>query len=107
MGQIWALAVAGVVLLLMVLAVADHIGHEVNGRSWLPWRRHRTTRVTLATGLDQVTALFYATKHHELDQHKTEIMMRDETPDGAPPAFTIRLPEHPSGIEKQQEHPRS
>ncbi|MGD9988863.1 DUF6191 domain-containing protein [Pseudonocardia sp.] len=107
MGQIWALAVAGVILLLMGLVVADHVGHEVDGRSRLPWRRHRTTRVTLASGLDQVTALFYATKHHELDQRSTEIMLREETPDGAPPAFTIRLPDHPSGIEKQRERPRS
>ncbi|WP_098959806.1 hypothetical protein [Pseudonocardia sp. N23] len=113
MGAIWALAVAGVVLLLMSLAVADHVGHNVNGRSWLPWRRHRTTRVTLATGLDQVTALFYATKHYELDQRKTEIMLRDDTLDAdRPPAtgagFTIRMTgTDPSGIEKQPDRHRS
>ncbi|WP_103382533.1 DUF6191 domain-containing protein [Pseudonocardia dioxanivorans] len=90
MGQIWVLAVAGVVLLLMALVVVDRVSVSSSGHSRLPWRRHRTTRLALSTGLDQVTALFYATKHYELDQRRAEIMLRDETDDAAPPRHGLR-----------------
>ena len=87
----WALALAGLVFLLMALVVLDRIGFAVSGHSWLPWRRHKRTQAALATGLDQVTALFYATKHFELEQRKTEYMLRDDTDDGAPRRFRLDL----------------
>lgn len=88
---VWALAVTGVVCVLMLLVVLDQLGFRVAGRSWLPWRRGKRTRVVLSTGLDQVTALFYATKHYELDQRKTEYMLRDDSDDGAPRKFRLDL----------------
>ena len=91
MGIIWALSLAAVVCLLMALAVLDRVGFAVSGRSWLPWRRHKRTQAALATGLDQVTALFYATKHFELEQRKTEYMLRDDTAEGAPRRFRLDL----------------
>lgn len=81
----------GLVCLLMALAVLDRIGLAANGRSWLPWRRNERAQAVLAIGLDQVTALFYATKHYELEQRKTEFMLRDDSDDGAPRPFRLDL----------------
>ncbi len=92
MAEIWAVALVAVVCLLMALVVLDAVGFAGSGRSWLPWRRNRRTRVVLETGLDQVTALFYATKHYELDQRRTEIMLRDEVTDRAPDRLRFDLP---------------
>ncbi|MCW0213020.1 MAG: DUF6191 domain-containing protein [Pseudonocardia sp.] len=88
-GQIWALSSAFVVCGLMALVVLDRVGVAVSGRSWLPWRRHRRTQAALGSGMDQVVALFYATKHHELDQRRAEYLLRDESDDGAPRRFTL------------------
>lgn len=90
MGVVWALALAGLVCLLMALVVLDRVGFAVSGHSWLPWRRHQRTQAALATGLDQVTALFYGTKHAELDQRRTEYVLREETEQGSP-----RVPPRP------------
>ncbi len=91
MGVVWMLALAGLVCLLMTLALLDRLGFAFSGRSWLPWRRDSRAHAVLATGLDQVTALFYATKHYELDQRKTESMLRDDSTDGAPRRFRLDL----------------
>jgi hypothetical protein len=89
--MIWAVALTVLVCLLMALAVVDHIGIRVSGRSWLPWRRNERSRVLLSTGLDQVTALFYATKHYELEQRKTEFVLREESGDRAPRRLRLDL----------------
>lgn len=36
-----------------------------------------------------MTALFSATKHHELAQRRTEQMLREDEGDGAPRAFRL------------------
>ena len=91
MGVVWTLALAGLVCLLMTLALLDRLGFAFSGRSWLPWRRGSRAHAVLATGLDQVTALFYATKHYELDQRKAEFMLRDDSTDGAPRPLRLDL----------------
>ncbi|WP_433277433.1 DUF6191 domain-containing protein [Pseudonocardia xinjiangensis] len=91
MGVVWAVALTGLVCLLMALVVLDRIGFAVSGRSWLPWRRNKRTQAVLATGFDEVTALFYATKHYELEQRKTEFVLREDSDDGAPRRFGLDL----------------
>ena len=91
MGNIWAVSLVTLVCLLMALVVLDQLGFKVAGRSWLPWRRGQRTRAAMETGMDQVTALFYATKHYELEQRKTEFMLREDANDGAPGRFQLEL----------------
>jgi hypothetical protein len=91
MGIVWAVSLVTLVCLLMALVVLDQLGFKVAGRSWLPWRRGQRTRAAMETGVDQVTALFYATKHYELEQRKTEFMLRDDAEDGAPGRFRLEL----------------
>jgi hypothetical protein len=90
-GIIWAVSLVTLVCLLMALVVLDQLGFKVAGRSWLPWRRGERTRAAMETGVDQVTALFYATKHYELEQRKTEFMLREDTEDGVPGRFRLDL----------------
>jgi hypothetical protein len=86
MGFFWAMSIPGLACLLMVLAALERLGIWFSGRSWLPWRRPKRNTVVSATGFDQVTALFYATKHYELEHRNTELMLRDDADDGAPGA---------------------
>jgi len=86
---LWAMTIPGLACLLVVLVALERFGLWMGGRSWLPWRRRRTRAAMSATSLDELTALFYATKHHELQQRRTELMLRDDEGDGAPRAFRL------------------
>jgi hypothetical protein len=91
MGFFWAMSIPGLACLLVVLAALERLGIWFSGRSWLPWRRPKQNAVVSATGFDQVTALFYATKHYELEHRNTELMLRDDADDGAPRRFRLDL----------------
>lgn len=91
MGVLWAMSLPGLACLLVVLAALERLGLWATGRSWLPWRRTRSTADVSATGFDQLTALFYATKHYELEQRRTELVLPDHVSDAAPRAFTLDL----------------
>jgi uncharacterized protein DUF6191 len=73
------MSLPGLVCLLVALAAVERLG-----RWTLPWRRGRGTPLS-AAGIDEVTALFYATKHHELQQRRTELVLRDDQGDGDRP----------------------
>jgi Family of unknown function (DUF6191) len=47
----------------------------------VPARRARVRGAASATGLDELTALFYATKHYEMEQRRTELVLREDTGD--------------------------
>ena len=85
---LWVMTIPGLACLLVVLAALERFGLWMGGRSWLPWRRRTDTSMS-ATSMDELTALFYATKHHELQQRRTELMLRDDEGDGAPRAFRL------------------
>lgn len=89
MGVLWAMSLPGLACLLVVLAALERLGLWFTGRSWLPWRRRRSTATVSAAGFDELAALFYATKHHELEQRKTELVLPDSADDGAP--WRLRL----------------
>lgn len=88
MAFLWAMTIPGLVCALVLLAALERFGSWLGGRSRLPWRRG-SGRPLSATGLDEVTALFYATKHHELAQRRTELMLRYDEGDGAPRRFRL------------------
>lgn len=88
MGVLFALTLPGVVVLLVGLAALERLGLWA-GRSLLPWRRGRAT--VSAAGFDELTALFYAGKRIELEQRRTELVLRDDQLDGAPPRGAVRL----------------
>jgi hypothetical protein len=89
----FALSLPGLVCLLVALAAVERFGGWT-ARRLLPWRRRRTTPVS-AVGLDEMTALFYATKHHELQQRRTELMLREEDGDGDRRPFRLEFADGP------------
>jgi Family of unknown function (DUF6191) len=80
----------GLVVGLVALAAVDRIGWWVSGRSGLPWYRDGR-RPAPASGLDELQALFYASKRPAIEQRRIELMLRDDEHDGAPPRIRIDL----------------
>ncbi len=91
MGWVWAMSLPGLVCLLVAVAALERLGLWFGGRSWVPWRRHRTRATVSATAFDEVTALFYATKHHELEQRRTEFVLREDPGAADPRRFRLDL----------------
>jgi hypothetical protein len=79
MGWFWAMSLPGLVCLLVVLAVVE-----------LVVRRRRGTPLS-AVGFEQLGATFEAGKADELEHRKSELMMRDDEEDGAPPRSRVDL----------------
>ncbi|WP_329261411.1 DUF6191 domain-containing protein [Actinoallomurus sp. NBC_01490] len=84
-------SIPGLVLVLVVLASIDRMGRAARRRLRLPWRSPESGRPLAAPGLDEMQAIFYATKRHELDERRTSLMLRDEEGDGAPPRSEVDL----------------
>jgi Family of unknown function (DUF6191) len=84
-------SIPGLVLLLVVFATVDRIGRKAGSRLRLPWRTAESGRPLAAPGIDEMQALFYATKRYELDERRTSLMLRDEEHDGAPPHSEVDL----------------
>lgn len=91
----------GLVVLLLALAAADHLLLRLRGRGLVPWRRD--TQVS-STGFDLLHAALSPGKQDELDQRRTEALVRDGEEDGAPPRSRVdldggvahlRVPRHP------------
>jgi hypothetical protein len=74
MAVLWAMTPVGLACLLVGLAFVERFVRR------LPWKRGGGE--ASATGLDELTALFYATKHYELDQRRTELVLREDTDNG-------------------------
>jgi hypothetical protein len=79
-GLLFALTLPGLVSLLVLLAAVERFGQWF-GRSVLPGRRAAPPGMS-ASGMDELTACFYAGKRAELDQRCTESMLRDEVRSG-------------------------
>ncbi|HEY0638948.1 MAG TPA: DUF6191 domain-containing protein [Pseudonocardiaceae bacterium] len=82
MGLLFALTLPGLVVLLIALAAVERFGRWA-GRGRLPWLRRADG--ASATGFDELTAVMYAGKRLELEQRRTEVVLRDARYDGAPP----------------------
>ncbi|MGI8335697.1 DUF6191 domain-containing protein [Actinomadura scrupuli] len=84
-------SIPGLALLLVVLAAVDRMGLAANRHLRLPWHRAESGRPMAAPGLDELHAIYYAAKRHELDQRQTSLMLRDEEGDAAPPRSEVDL----------------
>ena len=85
------ISVPGLVLLLFGIATVDRIGLAANRRLRLPWRKAEDGRPMAAVGIDELHAIYYAGKRHELDERQSSLMLRDEEGDGAPPRSEVDL----------------
>ncbi|SER07922.1 DUF6191 domain-containing protein [Actinokineospora terrae] len=85
------MSLPGVVVLLVVLAALERFGLWAHERSRLPWRRSRTGTPISAAGFDELGAAFSGAKRDEVEYRKTELMLRDDSDDGAPPRTTVDL----------------
>ncbi|ONH59644.1 hypothetical protein CcI49_17010 [Frankia sp. CcI49] len=68
-----------------------------NTRSWLPWQRRHGGRGVSTVVLDELEACFYAGKRLQIEQRRTEEILRDDDSEGAPPRAEptqaiVRLP---------------
>jgi len=87
-GVAFAMTLPGLVLVLLAVAAADQLALRVRGHGLVPWRRD--TRVS-STGFDLLHAALSPGKQDELDQRRTEELVRDDAEDGAPPRSRIDL----------------
>jgi Family of unknown function (DUF6191) len=85
------MTIPGLVILLVVAVAIDRMGLWSNRRLRLPWRTELEGRALSAPGLDEMHAIFYAAKRHEIDQRRTSLMLRDEENSAAPPRTGIDL----------------
>lgn len=90
MALVFFMTIPGPVVGLVVLAAVDRAGWWVSGRSGLPWYRDGRRPAT-APGLDELQALFHASKRPAIEQRRLELVLRDDEHDGAPPRIRIDL----------------
>ncbi|MDI5980311.1 DUF6191 domain-containing protein [Amycolatopsis magusensis] len=95
MGLLFALSIPGLVCLLVLLAAVERCGRWAGDRGLLPWRRRRRTtsgRAPLtAAGVDELHAFFSGSRRAELDDRKSQSLLREEEGDNAPPRSRIDL----------------
>ncbi|WP_433273214.1 DUF6191 domain-containing protein [Actinosynnema sp. CS-041913] len=77
------MSIPGLAVLLFGLAAGERV--------WRWVRRRKGHSVVTQAGMDEFTMILYGSKMLELDQRRTELMMRDEEEDGAPPRGAIDL----------------
>ena len=88
MAFVFFMTLPGLVVGLVALAAVDRAGRWISGRSGLPWYRDGR-RPAPAPGLDELQALFYASKRPAIEQRRRELVLRDDQHDGAPPRICI------------------
>lgn len=99
------ISIPGLVLLLVALASIDRMGRAAHRRLRLPWRSPESGQPLAAPGIDEMQAIFYATKRHELDERRTSLMLRDEEGDGAPPRSEVDLDSGKAVIRNSRQGP--
>lgn len=93
MSVLLAVSIPGLVWLLVMLAAAEGFSRWLRGRSWLPWHRRPEAPMATGVGMEELDALFSATKRAEVEARATVSLMRDEQGDAAPPRMTVNLTE--------------
>ncbi len=88
MAMLFAMTLPGLVVLLFVVAIVDLLLVRRRGRGIVPWRRDR---IVSSTGFDLLQTALNPGKQHELDQRRTELVLREEDEDGAPPRDPVDL----------------
>lgn len=80
LGMLFALSLPGLVVLLIVLAAVER---------WSPWRRKDLPATTV--GFEELDAFFSGGKRLELEDRKSQSLMREDEESGAPPHLRIDL----------------
>ena len=92
MGLLVAMTIPGLAVGLIALAAADRLALWCGGRSWLPWQRTgRERREVSSTAFDEMHASLYAGKRLQLEQRRTEQLLRDDADGSAPPRSEVDL----------------
>jgi hypothetical protein len=87
-GTLFALTLPGLVVLLVVLAAAEHLWSRLGRRSRLHGReRHALS----AGGMDVFSAALFPGRALDLEEQRVREMRRDDVEDGAPPCSRIDL----------------
>ena len=87
-GVLFALTLPGLVVLLVVLATAEHLWSRFGRRSPV-YRRER--HALSAGGMDVFSAALFPGKAVDLEQQRVRELTRDDVVDGAPPYGRIDL----------------
>jgi hypothetical protein len=87
-GLLVALTLPGLVLLLVALAVTEHVWSRLGRRS--PVTR-RARHAVSAGGLDVFSAALAPGREADLEQQRIRETERDDVQDGAPPHSTVDL----------------
>ncbi|WP_131802431.1 DUF6191 domain-containing protein [Parafrankia soli] len=82
---LWFMTIPGLVCALILLAAVDRFTAWATTRSWLPWQRRPGGRSVSTIALDELEASFYAGKRHQIEQRRTEEILRDDDSESAPP----------------------
>ena len=86
------MTIPGLAVGLIALAAADRLAPWFGRRSWLPWQRSgRRRRDVSSTAFDEMHATLYAGKRLQLEQRRTEQLLRDDAEGSAPPRTTVDL----------------
>lgn len=88
---VFAVALPALVCLLFVLGVAEVFWLRLTGRGLLPWPRRDAGSTISATGFDELTASFQGSKRIELEHRATQMVLRPDDTDGAPPRDRVDL----------------
>jgi hypothetical protein len=87
-AMLFALTLPGLVVLLVVLATAEHLWSRLGRRSRLHGReRHALS----AGGMDVFSAALFPGKALDIEEQRVREMRRDDVDDGAPPYTRIDL----------------
>lgn len=90
MGLVVFLTIPGLAIILILLASVDGLGMWLRRRVGLPWRKN-ADRPLSAPGLDEMHAILYVGKRHELDQKQSSLLLRDEVDENAPPRSRVDI----------------
>ena len=101
MGVLIALTLPGLVLALLAVAAVDQLMLRLRGHGLVPWRRD--TQVS-STGFDLLHAALSPGKADELDQLRTEELVRDDEAEGAPPRSRVDLDAGTARLRLPREH---
>ena len=88
LGMLVAMTLPGLVVLLVVVATAEHLWSRVGRRSPL-YRRER--HALAAGGMDVFSAALFPGKAVDLEQQRVRELTRDDVENGAPPYARIDL----------------
>ena len=100
--MLFALTLPGLAVLLVTVALVEHVASRMRRRSPL----HSRHRPMVSASLDVFSAALLPGKTVELEQRRVQQMLRDEEGDGAPPRSHVDLRRGIARLRLDGEHER-